>query len=91
MIEKNELKTLAKLSKLSFTEREEEQLRKELESILLFADQLQEASGQEDSPFQDSCDLREDEAVPCMGREELLSNAPSKENGFFTLPRRGEH
>ena len=34
--------------------------------------------------------LREDEAVASYGREVLLANAPSKEGGFFKVPKIGE-
>ncbi len=91
MIEKEELKTLEKLSKLSFTEREEEQIRKELESILLFAEQMKGAERKTKLRFENSCELREDEVVPSFPRENLLQNAPTKEKGFFKLPRRGEY
>ncbi len=90
MITKEELKTLAKLSKLSFTEREKEQLGKELEAILLFVDQMTGAERKTELCFENSCELREDKVVPSFSREDLLQNAPTKEKGFLKLPRRGE-
>lgn len=90
MIEKEELKTLEKLSKLSFTEKEEEQLQRELESILLFADQIKDVKQKTMLSSENSCDLREDEVVSSFSKDDLLHNAPTKEQGFFKLPRRGK-
>ncbi len=89
-MEKEELKILEKLSKLSFTEEEEEQLQRELESILLFADQIKGAKQKETVSSDNSCGFREDEVIPPFSRDAILQNAPTTEKGFFKLPRRGE-
>ncbi|MBE7041929.1 MAG: Asp-tRNA(Asn)/Glu-tRNA(Gln) amidotransferase subunit GatC [Ruminococcaceae bacterium] len=90
MIKKEELKLLAQLSKLSFSQGEEEQLQKELNSILLFADQIQGIKNNKEWISEYACELREDEIILPVSQEELLANAPTKKNGFFKLPRRGE-
>ncbi len=91
MMKQTELKTLEKLSKLSFTEKEKKQLQKELDAVLLFVDQIKDADEKTETGFENSCDLREDNIVYSFSREDLLHNAPTKEQGFFKLPRRGEY
>ena len=90
MIKKEEWNTLEKLSKLRFTEKEAEQLRKEMESILLFADQIKGAERKTEIRSETQFELREDEENPSFPRDAILENAPATEKGFFKLSRRGE-
>lgn len=90
MIEKEEVKKLAKLSKLSFTEEEIEKLTVDMQSIVSFADMISKAEfAQKEGIAPDSLQpLREDTVIPSYPREEILKNAPTPEEGFFKLPRR---
>ncbi len=90
MIEKEEVKKLAKLSKLSFTEQEIEKLTVDMQSIVAFADMISKAEfTQKEGIVPDSLQpLREDTVMPSYPRDEILKNAPTPEDGFFKLPRR---
>lgn len=81
---------IAKLAALEFQPSEEEHFLQELNRILehmkqlklLNVDQL-EASIQ---TFPAVNVMREDQASPGLSQDQVLQNAPEKENGFFKIP-----
>lgn len=90
-ITKEQVEKVAGLARLSLSEEEKEQMTKDMEQILDFADQINKLEFEDvnaaayvlpmDNVF------REDKVAVSMNRDELLKNAPSKENGCFSVPK----
>ncbi len=82
---------VAKLARLNLTEIEKTKLTKDMESIINFADKLNEldTTGVEPTalviPIQNV--FREDIVHTSYDRDKILANAPSKENGCFKVPK----
>ncbi|MGY9025191.1 MAG: Asp-tRNA(Asn)/Glu-tRNA(Gln) amidotransferase subunit GatC [Candidatus Pelagibacterales bacterium] len=93
MIEFNKKITLklAKLSRLSLSNSQLENLEKDLTSILSFIDQLKEINTDSIDPTSNSLDqnliLRDDLAEDVLSNEKLLQNVPESELGFFVVPK----
>ena len=66
-------------------------MKRELSAIVAFADQLQAIDTEGIEPTAHVLPLRnvfrEDEVRECTGRDVLLANAPSRADGFVTVPR----
>ncbi len=84
---KDQVKHVAKLANLLLTEEEEEKYSEQLSKILEYIDQLDSVdtsgveptfnvSGQENV-------MRKDETIPSLSQDDVLSNAPKKQNEFF--------
>lgn len=88
MIEKKDIEKLAKLSRIKLSEPEIESLQKDVESILLYVNQINEVSVKEENtlPLNRNV-LREDENPheSTIYTEEILSKAPSIETGFIKV------
>lgn len=82
---------VAKLARLEFSEKEKVKFTEELNSILKYVEKLSEVdtSGVEPAigayPMYNA--LREDETRPSLDREEILKNAPDKQDGYFKVPK----
>ena len=84
---KDQVKKVAKLANLPLTSEEEEKYSEQLSKILEYVDQLDKVDTKNVEPTfnvsgQENI-LRKDETVPSLSQEDVLSNAPKKENGFF--------
>jgi aspartyl-tRNA(Asn)/glutamyl-tRNA(Gln) amidotransferase subunit C len=81
---------IAQLARLKLTVQEIERYRQQLSAILDYADRLQALDSSSIPPtssvLPDRSVLREDKARPGLSLEELLRNAPEKENGQFRVP-----
>lgn len=88
MVTKEEIMKIAVLSKLFVAEEEIDQLTKDMAEIISFADTINNAS-EEESGFDHISFLtnafREDEVVPSMERERILSNAKDSDDGCFMV------
>ena len=85
------VENVANLARLSFSDKEKESLAKEMNAIIDFANQLSELDT-EDVPITAhvvpiSNIFRCDEVTNKPDRDELLANAPTKADGYFTVPR----
>ncbi len=91
MVTHEEIRKIAKLAKLSVGEEELEKLTRDMSEIIGFADTINAAST-EASDFDNinnlSNVLREDVAAPSFDREEILKNAPSREDDYFLVNKR---
>ncbi|MCE7792551.1 Asp-tRNA(Asn)/Glu-tRNA(Gln) amidotransferase subunit GatC [Salipaludibacillus sp. CUR1] len=89
-ITKNQVKHVAHLARLEFTEEEIEKFAFELDEIINFAEQLNELHTDNVEPTSHVLDvqnvLREDEVKPSLPREETLRNAPDQKDGQFKVP-----
>ena len=90
-ISQKEVEHVAQLAKLDLTEPEKTLFGAQLSQILTFVGQLQEVST-EGIPLTASVAdqelvLREDVPREGLSQEQVLSNAPKADNGFFVVPK----
>ena len=89
-ISKEEVKHVANLARLAISEEETEKLQKQLDSIITFAEQLNELDTENIEPTTHVLHmknvLREDKASKGLPREEVLKNAPDHQNGQIRVP-----
>ena len=90
-ISRDDIKTIARLSRLEVSEENMPQLEKELSDILSYVEQLNELDldGVETMahavPLQNV--LREDQVKPSIDHGKALSTAPVEDDGYFAVPR----
>ena len=86
-----EIRKLARLSKLQISTENEHLVKERLENVLALVDQLQEAETQnthvESSRTYYSQRLRSDKEVRAVNRIELQDCAPEISEGFYKVPR----
>lgn len=89
MVDIKEVERLQKLSKLNFSEGDKEKIAKELESIIDFANKVNEASSNATEGVVELNEnaLREDIIEESYPQQEILKNANCAENGFFVVER----
>lgn len=91
MISKEEVLKIAKLSKLSFSEEELDTFSHQIGDILTYVELLNELDTegvpQTARVIPSSNILREDVVQNTLSIEDALSNAPSKENNMFKVPK----
>lgn len=90
-IEKDEVRHIAKLSRLEFDEKEQEKFLKHFESVLENFEVLKKINTDGVPPTAHVLDqrnvLREDVAGVGMERAKLIANAPDSEDGAYLVPR----
>ena len=86
----DEVKHVANLARLAITEEEAEKFTKQLDTIIRFAEQLNELDTDNVEPTSHVLDIknvfREDIAQAGFPVEEVLKNAPDHENGQIKVP-----
>ena len=91
MITIKEVEHVAKLARLELTEEEKVKFSKQLGDE--YAQQMNEIDTEGVEPMSHAIPIvnvmREDEVVHEFSREELMANAPLKEDGFFRVPKIG--
>lgn len=82
---------IARLARLQFSDAEKETLSEELSQILQYMEKLNELDTDGVEPLSHPTELlnimRPDEVQPSFTTEEALKNAPSKQDGFFKVPK----
>ena len=82
---------VAKLARLELTKEEKEKYSKQLGDILNYINKLNELDTSAVEPTSHvvaiSNVFRQDEVKPSLTNEEVLSNAPKKEKGFFKVKK----
>ena len=90
-IDKNQVKKVAKLSRISLDDRKLESLSKDLDSILKFVEQLNELDTKKIEPLNSIVDktleLRSDKINDGKIKDEILKNSPDKNEEFFIVPK----
>ena len=85
------IENLAKLSRLSFDEKEKQVIKKDLEQMIGFVDKLKELDTTGVEPLLHMSDsvnvLRDDEIKNSVSREEALKYAPETDGTFFRVPK----
>ena len=90
-IDNSTVKKIAKLSKLEIDSTSENKMRDELNNILEWVDTLQQVNTDKIEPmlsvFNESMTFREDKVEIDNNQNDILSNAPEKNSGFFVVPK----
>lgn len=92
MIEKDDVKHLAELSRLDFSDKEISSFKKDLDSILSYVDQIKEISASADSDLRVGHVhnvLREDENPHQDGehRAEIIDSFPEKDGDYLKVKK----
>lgn len=86
-----EVEHVAKLARLEFTEAEKEKFTHQLNKILEYMEKLNELDTTNVEPLAWVNELqnvfREDAVKPSSPREEMMKNAPDKNEEFFKVPK----
>lgn len=87
----DEVRYLARLARLRFTEAEEARLAVQMNEILGLMEKLNELDTTDVPPMSHVLDLanvfREDAAAARITRDEALRNAPDADDAFFRVPK----
>ena len=90
-ISKEDVLNTAELARLEFDDETLSKFTRQLGDILVHIDDLAALDTENVEPTSHVLELstpfRKDEVVQAITTEEALRNAPSKENGFFTVPK----
>ena len=86
-----EIEQIAELARLSLKPEERVKLKKDLESILAYVEQLKTVPTDHVEPTSHVLNLenvfRQDEISPSNVREDTLKHAPHREGHFFKVPK----
>ena len=90
-IDKDTVKHIAKLARISLDEKKINSLSKDLSSIMKFIEKLNELNTDKTNPLTSiinaSLKSRDDEVKDGKIREEILKNSPEKNEEFFVVPK----
>ena len=90
-IDKQEVRHIAKLANLEFSEEEIDRFTRQFNSIQEYVARLNalDTSAIEPTAHVGSGThaLRDDVLIPSISREEALANAPASDRGYFKVPR----
>lgn len=91
MITVKDVEHVAKLARLELTEEEKEKFTSQLGDVLKYVEQMNEVDTSNVEPMAHAIDfvnvMREDQVKYEQTKEELMSNAPDAEDGFFKVPK----
>ena len=90
-ISEDTLKNISLLSKLEIEKSMKEKVSKELESILLMVDQMNEVNTDKvepmSHPLSEAQNLRDDLISEDIDRDEYIKNAPQSDDGYYLSPK----
>ena len=90
-IDKNTVKHISKLARISLDEKKIDSLSKDLSSIMKFIEKLNELNTDKTTPLTSiinaSLKTREDEVKDGKIRDQILKNSPEKNEEFFVVPK----
>ena len=90
-IDKNQVKKVAKLSRISLDDSNLESLSKDLASILNFVEQLKKLDTKKTEPLTSIVDKtlesRNDKINDGKIKDQILKNSPDKNEEFFIVPK----
>ena len=90
-IDKDTLKNISKLARISLDDKDVDNLSKNLSSIIEFIEKLNELDTDETIPLTSIIDAslayRKDEVNIGQTRDQILKNSPEKNNEFFVVPK----
>ena len=90
-IDDSVVKHISKLARIQINDKDKESLKKDLNDILEFIDQLKNVDTKGINPLQNvnkqELKMREDNVNPNAEVSDLLKNAPESESHFFSVPK----
>ena len=90
-ISEDTLKNISLLSKLEIEKSMKEKITKELESILLMVDQMNEVDTENvkpmSHPLSKAQNLRKDLVSEDIERDKYIKNAPQSDDGYYLSPK----
>ena len=90
-IDNSTVKKVAKLARIEINEEEETTLITELNNILGWVDELKQVNTDSVEPmlsvFNESMQMREDQAESNFDNGQILDNSPESNAGFFVVPK----
>lgn len=90
-IDTNQVKKVAKLSRLDLTESEIEEFTGQLGAILGYVEKMNELDTKDVEPLAHCLPVsnvfRDDSVKESLGTEKALANAPKKDEMFFIVPK----
>ena len=90
-IDKDTVKHISKLARISLDEKKIDNLSKDLSSIMQFIEKLNELKTDKTTPLTSiinaSLKSREDEVKDGKIRDQILKNSPEKNEEFFVVPK----
>ena len=90
-IDKDTVKHISKLARISLDEKKIDNLSKDLSSIMKFIEKLNELNTDKITPLTSiintSLKSREDEVKDGKIRDQILKNSPEKNEEFFVVPK----
>ena len=90
-IDKDTVKHISKLARISVDEKKINNLSKDLSSIMKFIDKLNELNTDKTTPLTSiintSLKARKDEVKDGKIRDQILKNSPEKNEEFFVVPK----
>jgi aspartyl-tRNA(Asn)/glutamyl-tRNA(Gln) amidotransferase subunit C len=90
-IDKDKIKHTAKLARISLDEKKIDNLSKDLSNIFKFIEKLNKVNTDNVKPLSSILDsslrTREDKVTDGNKRDEILKNAPNKNEDFFIVPK----
>jgi len=90
-IDKDTVKHISKLARISLDEKKIDNLSKDLSSIMRFIEKLNELNTDKTTPLTSiinaSLKSREDEVKDGKIRDQILKNSPEKNEEFFVVPK----
>ena len=90
-IDKDTVKHISKLARISLEEKKIDSLSKDLSSIMKFIEKLKELNTDKTAPLTSiinaSLKSREDEVKDGKIRDQILKNSPEKNEEFFVVPK----
>ncbi len=90
-IDKNTVKHISKLARISLDEKNADSLSKDLTSIMKFIESLNKINTDKTAPLTSiinaSLKSRKDEVKDGKIRDQILKNSPEKNDEFFVVPK----
>jgi len=90
-IDKDTVKHIAKLARISLDEKKINSLSKDLSSIMKFIEKLNELNTEKTVPLTSiinaSLRSRKDEVIDGKIRDQILKNSPGKNEEFYVVPK----
>lgn len=90
-ITRDVIEHVANLARLKLTDIEKERLASDMSDIIAYVDKLNEIDTSMVEPMSHAVPLnnvlRDDRVKESCDREKILMNAPSKANGYFSVPK----
>ena len=90
-IDKETIKHISKLARISLDEKQVDNLSKDLSSIIKFIEKLNKLNTDDIEPLTSIIDaslrFRKDEILEGKIRDQILKNSPEKTDEFFVVPK----